>query len=182
MSGRWVVGLWYCSLGAAVAAFGAIVVSYIWFDGALWLRGAELQGWTIYPPLSALPQAIPESENSNPFSFMMYVGTLSASAAAGVFSLLFWAVAFRGRLALREAGFSPALAWLPLLLLGPTVLHGASVVYRQYGNATKADQLTSERQVGNVYEVFGTGPMPDSVARNGANPTFPMPTDSLHTR
>jgi heme/copper-type cytochrome/quinol oxidase subunit 1 len=78
-------GLRYSAVGAAAASLGIIVVAHAGFSATYWLQSGA-PGWTIYPPLSALPQAIAES-SVNPFEYSMYIGLVTAALVAGVVAL-----------------------------------------------------------------------------------------------
>ena len=113
--------------GTAVASAVIILVSHIFLPRPPWAYAHPVQGWTIYPPLSALPfseaaQLTPVHPSS--WQYAAYNGQLTAATGVAGVALLFWLV---GMLLIR---FSPgqqrptlSRRLLPLLWLLPCAVH-----------------------------------------------------------
>ena len=113
--------------GAAAASAVIILISHFFLPRPPWAYAHPVQGWTIYPPLTALPlseaaQLTPVHPSS--WQYAAYDGQLAAAAGVAGVALLFWLV---GMLLIRfsPGQQKPALSrrlW-PLVLLLPCAVH-----------------------------------------------------------
>ena len=150
---------------AAGVACAIIAVAHLGFNATTWLIGG-MQGWTIYPPLSALPQAIPyDNINPDPFEYLVYMGSLTSAAVAGGLSLgcLLASAVVRRRHAAETAQRMLPL-WLPVALLLPLAVHLIGWGYRAY-RAQQQELL-----------IMQEGFFPDNA---GPQPLPPSAVDSL---
>jgi heme/copper-type cytochrome/quinol oxidase subunit 1 len=128
---------------AAAVAFAIIAVAHLWFSASFWLLN-DSDSWTIYPPLSALPQAHPY-QRPDPLGYLVYFGTLMGALVAGGLSMSCLLVS--GVLRRRQRGgiYEPKLPlWLPLILLLPLTIHVMGWGYHAYKAAQREALMLQE--------------------------------------
>lgn len=153
------------SLGAAISSSAILVYSHV-VAKPWWLSSEHAAaGWTIYPPLSALPQAIPGPGPEEWLSLMLYPGLFQAASVAAVVSMvfLFGALIVRKRLLLQDRPSAKYFFW-PIFFLLPVAIHTVGKDYRNFQAAQRTDGGNYEAQAGNEYRVYGHGNLTDSMA------------------
>jgi SNF family Na+-dependent transporter len=149
--------LLFIALGAAVVSIVMILISHGFLPRPPWSYDHPAQGWTIYPPFSALPQAIPHREGPTFEEYMAYMGLLVGATIASMVALLFWLIGlFLARFKFGEQT-SVWLKILPILLLLPCGIHLVGM-----GKYFSKEQYEQERSLGEY---------------NPLNPSY-SPTDS----
>jgi hypothetical protein len=147
-------------MGAAVASAGIIAYSHI-LTKPWWLTKQPMAaGWTIYPPLSALPQAdVPDLLDFN--NLVLYPGLLRAACLAGGLALL---LLLASRIAARTLPADGRLTWkkmiLPIVFLLPVSFHFAGEQYYTHQLTQTINGGNYEVQEGGIYKVFGHGASP----------------------
>jgi heme/copper-type cytochrome/quinol oxidase subunit 1 len=123
---------WLFALGAGWSGVLIVIASYLFITEPIWeqIIDGGSSGWTIYPPLSALPQAIPGTKQVTQL--------LLSTILCGSIFLGFWLLALlqrRHQIDKRSGHWF----WLSLLLLVPMVVHigGNIYLYRLKRNATE---------------------------------------------
>lgn len=118
------------ALGAAIVSAVIILVSHYFIPKPPWAYANPTQGWTIYPPLSALPQAIPHREGPTFEEYISYMGLLMGASIAASVALLLWLL---GGLAARfnpgEQRLALRIKVVPILLLMPCVVHVVGMIH-----------------------------------------------------
>jgi heme/copper-type cytochrome/quinol oxidase subunit 1 len=113
---------WLLALGAALVSCLIIAASHCWQFYPPWANEQFGKGWTIYPPLSAIPQAIPE-QGVTMEQYYGYLGLLAGATVAAAVAVLFW---LANMVASKSADKQPravVVTLLPLLLLVPCIIH-----------------------------------------------------------
>ncbi|GAA4356904.1 hypothetical protein GCM10023185_21190 [Hymenobacter saemangeumensis] len=152
---------WFCSLGAAAANCLLIAATMLWLGKPWWLTKQPAYGWTIYPPLSALPpeQALQADPILGPYYTILYNGMLFAAVVMGALALAMWLLALYYRL---RSGAQQRFFAVPVLLLIPLLVHMLGFTYQLY--RTPTTNFNYEELAGNEFRVYGQGrPQPDSV-------------------
>ncbi|PJJ60498.1 hypothetical protein [Hymenobacter chitinivorans] len=118
--------------GAALVSVVCIALSHGVLPRPPWTYSQPIGGWTIYPPLSALPQARPEQMGPTMEEFFAYAALWVGACLAAVVTLLLWLpglVLVRAYASTTVQRVSPWLKALPALLLIPCAVHVVGMIH-----------------------------------------------------